>query len=94
MFLIFLNIKNTKKYDIRRVCIPKKNFIKNEFISFYNDKSKYYLTEIDKLIQTQEKFYYNEIIKYIFANYIEIDFEPKPNPKNYGYDYNKEELFQ
>lgn len=64
----------------------KHNQIKEEIYHFYKDKKDYilYLNEIDRLIETKEKIYYNEIIKFIPSNYIEIDIEPKPNPEMHG----------
>lgn len=70
----------------------KKGEIKEEILYFCNGKCKYYLNEIKRLIETQEKFLYDEIIKYIPSNYIEINIEPKPNPRHYGEDFHREIL--
>ena len=65
----------------------KHNQIKEEIINFFINNGNYYLNEIEKLIETQEKFLYNEILKFIPANYIEINIEPKPDPKYSGENY-------
>lgn len=68
----------------------KKGKIKEDILKFCNGNCKYYLNEINEYIQTKQKFLYNEIIKYVPANYIEINIEPKPNAEHHGEDLEKE----
>ena len=66
----------------------KRSQIKEEIIHFCdsNTQGRYYLNEIDRKINDNEKFYYDEIIKYVPSNYVEINIEPKPISKNRGSD--------
>ena len=82
------------------ICSSLKNFIeinyeKNPLKKYYikriksssEEVIKRWINEIEKLIETQEKFLYNEILKFIPANYIEVNIEPKPDPKYFGENY-------
>ena len=65
----------------------KKIEIKNEICEFYkgdNNKSKYYLGTINEYIKEEKVFSYDEILKYVPANYIQIIMEPKYEPTPFG----------
>ena len=65
----------------------KKIEIKNEICNFYmgdKNKSKYYLNTIDQYIKEKKVFSYDEILKYVPANYIKIIMEPKYKPQPLG----------
>ena len=80
--------KEQKKITFDEFVIQKRSQIKEEIIHFCdsNSQGRYYLNEINRIIKTKEKFRYDEIIKYVPANYIEINIEPKPIPENRGSD--------
>ena len=84
-FFEYKKVQN--KMTFNDFTVKKGNQIKEDIIQFFKGKKNYYLNEIEKLIQTQEIFFYNEILKYIPANYIEINIEPKPDPKRHGANY-------
>ena len=57
-----------------------------------DSKCKLYFNEINRYIESNNKFFYDDIIQYIPANYIEINIEPKPDPAHYGEDFDKDIL--
>ena len=92
-FFEYKNLKKTKKIKFKEFVQQKKAEIKNEILYFCGDsKCKLYFNEINRYIESNNKFFYDDIIQYIPANYIEINIEPKPDPAHYGEDFDKDIL--
>ena len=96
----FFEYKTMKNMLFNDFVKTKKSVIKNEILDFYsgnNSMSKYYLNDINEnYIKKGTKFTYNEIIKRVPSNYIEIIIEPKPNHQSKGFDiknYNRNKLY-
>ena len=86
--------KDEKLMSFDKFVKQKKLEIKEDILKFCNGNSKYYLSEINNYIQAENKFLYNEIIKYIPANYIDIDITPKPDAEHHGEDFDKENIIK
>ena len=88
-FLFEFNSKNIKFDEFVKL---KKGEIKNEMLNFFSGDCKLFLNQIIDYIESKKKFLYDEIIKYVPGNYVDIIIEPKPDPKCWGDDIKKEKF--
>ena len=88
----FFEFKKKKEIDFKEFTKQKKLEIKNEILKFCDGKGHFYLGKIEEYIKKEEKFSYDDIIKFIPGNYIQIIIEPKPNPLCYGEDFDEEKF--
>ena len=88
-FLFEFNSKNIKFDEFVKL---KKGEIKNEMLNFFSGDCKLFLNQIIDYIESKKNFLYDEIIKYVPGNYVDIIIEPKPDPKCWGDDIKKEKF--
>lgn len=88
-FLFEFNSINIKFNEFVKL---KKDEIRNEMLNFFSGDCKLFLNQIIGYIESKKKFLYDEIIKYVPGNYVDIIIEPKPDPKCWGDDIGKEKF--